>query len=285
MKKPTRFEINKLLDKIVKSEGIKFETGAFELYMKTQGFDIRNSILDLYYLCANNINITIDNILKHTTNNNMKDLDIQLYNGINSVFYKDIACEELESIHDADTFLVPLLIHENYIKIMFHRKTDNLNKIKDIKNISKLCILYDIVNDKIFKNNYWSLIPCIPYMYLIPINKIFNKYKTICEEDTIEFPTLFTKMSQHLIKGRKEINLTMNIEKSMIKCNDIVYLLYVIEYYLFKKTNLEYLINNILSFYNINYEMFGEIIKLDKNISIQLKTPTRKIIKQIFMVE
>ena len=276
LKDLTTFEIEQVLNNIIKKEEINFDDDAFKIFCKSQGKDIRNNINNLQYLFKKDIkHITIDNIKKLESTINEKDKDIQLNTGINKIFLSNnIKNSELEDIYHMDTFLIPMIIHENYIHIIInkHRK----NYVKHISKISDLLCINDIMNNKTFRNNYWEIINYLPYLSTIPVNKIIKKNNIECK---INYSSLFfSKLSQRSIKKNKIVKFIMSFESSRIKYENIFILLDMIKYFI--NTNKMEDLNNILNYYHFTYEQFNELVKLDKDISTQIKNNQKKIIKK-----
>jgi DNA polymerase III delta prime subunit len=266
LKSPTQFEIGKLIQNIVQKENIKIDLDALNIYIKHQGGDIRNNINNLCYLCSNKTHITLENINNYIDSSTNKDNDYQLYDGIQKTFLGNkISYFDLENIYHMDTFFVPLLLYENYLKVIFSKKCSQEERIKLLKCISDYNGMHDILHDLIFKNNYWELLSYMPYITTAVINLELKKYKLLDTELKLNYRTIFTNISQYNIKYRKYVNLVLHTNNNIIRIKDIDFLLEIIFYYVKNKKKKNCLIK-ILQFYNINYEYFIDIIRLNKDL-------------------
>ena len=70
----------------------------------------------------------------------------------------------------------------------------------------------------------------------------------------------------------------MSFDRNKIKYENIFILLDMVKYYINKNKILD--LQKILSYYNFTYEQFDELIKLDKDISLQIKNTQKKILKK-----
>ena len=104
-----------------------------------------------------------------------KDIDIGLYEGVESVFNDNtLEYEDLLNIYHTDTNSVPFLIHENFINYIDKNTNNKLNQKIDI------CIEYydNFIDSLILKSNnfgYWELIDHIGNLNVILPNHIVKK--------------------------------------------------------------------------------------------------------------
>ena len=270
-KSPTKKDIITLLKNILQKENIKIEENALQLYIKHQDNDIRNIINNLSYLCStkNHINLECMNNYIHYSKN--KDNDYQLYDGVHKTLLdNNISYNDLENIYQMDTFFVPLLLYENYVKVIFSKKCNEKEKIKLLKNISDDHNIHDIYHEIIFKNNYWDILNYMPYITTIGVNLQFKKYKCIENDIKLNYKTIFTNISQYNIKYRKCVNIVLHELNTRIQMKDIPFLLKIIFYYIKNKKSKDELVK-ILKFYNINYDYFIDLIRLNKDIVTLLR--------------
>ena len=267
LKAPTQSEIGKLLQKIVQKENIKINLDALNIYIKHQGGDVRNNINNLCYLCSNKTHITLENINNYIDHSTNKDNDYQLYDGIQKTFLGEkVSYTDLENIYHMDTFFVPLLLYENYLKVIFSKKCSQKERIKLLKDISDYHSIHDILHDVIFKNNHWELLSYMPYITTVVINLELKKYKLLDTELKLNYRTIFTNISQYNIKYRKCVNLVLHTNNNRIRIKDIDFLLKIIFYYVKNKPKNRNKLIKALQFYNINYEYFIDLIRLDKDL-------------------
>jgi replication factor C subunit 1 len=276
LKNATIFEMSTLIQRIVTEENIEMEPDVITKFIKNQGYDIRNNINTLYYLCcAHNKKITMKDI-NSSVNRYKKDNDYQLTDGVQKIFISDnVKTGELENIYHMDTFFIPLLIFENYLKIIFCKKCSTKDKLKLICEISKFNSLHDIIHDSIFKNNNWDILKYMPYFTTISANNLLQKYEFITDDITLNYTTLFTNISQYYIKNRKLINIIYNIEKIYINKRNVEYLIRMISYYTDNKIDKQYLIHK-LKMYRFTNQTFIELLRYNKVLYNKITTNDKK---------
>ena len=276
LKKPTNFEISNLIQKILKNENINMDLDSINLFIKSQNSDIRNIINNLCYMCSTNKNINKKNVSDFLNCKNNKDNDYQLFSGIKKIFLNNnVSYLDLENIYHMDTFFVPLLLYENYIKIIFTQNSSQKEKINLLRNISYYNSLHDIYHDIIFKNNYWELLNYMPYITTVYINSEIKKYKLLDNEINLNFRTIFTNISQYNIKYRKYVNIILNKDNNKLKIKDINFLIKII-YNNIKNNKDKKVLVKKLQYYGINYSIFIDIIRLNKNILPLLKKDSKQ---------
>ena len=268
LKDPTKLNIKNILNHIIKSENIEISEDILNHILINSSKDIRKAITLLYdvHISTKN-NIKIDKNIKLKT-----DSEIFIYDAIYNIFSQNLSNEVLENIYYAEPFLIPLIIHENYIDILFKNK----NKISNNKNIIDLiitCSTYiinsDLFNSNIILNQYYDIQNYMPYFNTIPINIEFKKYK--CKiDDNIRFSGLFNKLSQKTNKKQKVTNLLLNIRNPEIDTEDLDIFIKLCIIYIYNYKNLSYL-NMLIKYYNLTYEQLEQIIKFEVKTNYNIK--------------
>lgn len=288
LKQLTKIDKEQLLTKIIKDENLNFDFDALIMYVKKLDNDVRTIINDLQYLCTGNKHITIDNlsILMDKDKNNIQDQDIQLFDGVNSLFYKkDLSNFEAETIYEMDTFFIPLLIHENYISSLYGikkaDKTTSSELFKKIKNLSDCVAYHDYINTYIFSNCKWDINQYLPYIHTKPINNILTDYNKKTEIQ-FKWTTMFGNISLHHRNLKKGVGFAMSLDKNILKYYDAVQLLKMAKYYILIDGNFDILIKDILMYYSITYSELEILFRLDQELNKEIKTKIRTQLKKCF---
>lgn len=268
LKDPTNLSIKKILDHIIISENITISDNLYNQILINSNKDIRKAITLLY-----DIHISFKNNINIDKNINLKtDSEIFIYNAINDIFFNTLSYELLENIYYAEPFLIPLIIHENYINIIFKNKKlikDSKEIINLIINCSTYIINSDLFNSNIILNQYYDIQNYMPYLNTIPINVEFKKYKFKID-DNIRFSSLFNKLSQKTNKKQKVTNLLLNIKNPLIDPDDLNIFIKLCVYYIYDYKNLSYL-NLLIKYYNLTYEQLEQIIKFEVKTNYNIK--------------
>jgi len=269
LKRTTRLNIKKFLDVIIEKEKMTIDPVIYSDLIINSGKDIRRAILLLYDVY---IGMKCNVPLSSPIDLGMKDTEIFLNAAVNNIFTEKLSYEKLENIYFAEPFLVPLIMHENYINILLQPEYKNKkrNKLDTIIKCSKDLIHADMYNSDIIMNQYYDIQEYIPYYSNIPINREFMKYKTNVELNDIHFSGLFNKLSQKTNKKIKVVTLLLNIKRPFIDYYDIETFILMSVYYTFKYKNYEHL-KYLMEYYGIKYPQYEQIIKFYTRTGFNIK--------------
>ena len=130
LKKPTEKDLKIVIKKICKKEKITFEDNkCIEKIIEYSQFDYRQLLIilqDIYFTfikekTKQNININYKQIKSFTKNNVLKSKEISLFDATRIVLDNFTGYDELTSLYMDNKVLLPLMIHENYLKFMFYK--------------------------------------------------------------------------------------------------------------------------------------------------------------------
>jgi len=277
LKQPTKSNITKFLNNIIDKENISISADVYKQLIINSNKDVRRAILllsDIHLATKNNIKVLSE---KQTYS---KDNEIFLYSTMNDIFTRNLSYERLENIYYTEPFLVPLMIHENYINILINTEYKNArNKLDTIIKCSEDLIISDMYNSDIIMNQYYDIQEYMPYYSIIPINRQFMKYKPSIIEYTINFSGLFNKLSQKTNRKIKVVTLLLNISKPYIDYIDIETFILMSIHYTYKYNNYKYL-KELIYYYKITYEQFEQIIKFYTKTGFNMKI--KKEIMELF---
>jgi len=186
------------------------------------------------------------------------NIDLELYININNLFYKEMSNVELLSIFNNEKILFPLLVHENYKKII----NSNIKSKKEIKeNIIKISEIFkNYINYEhdILNNHRWYLYDILCLYLCKEINNILDKTKEMKYID-LEYTRILTKNSiksknvKNYVDIFKKINIIHNFDYLLIKYINKILII-----------NLKYNVKKFkedLTKYGYNQKDFIKIIK------------------------
>ena len=255
---PTIDELKELIKTICLKENISFESEHLinKLICFSQN-DIRrliNLLQELSFHITNGI-ITENNINEFIQKSREKNIDVGLYDSTEKILNNYLDYDTIIKLYESEKVLLPLMIHENYLKKNLNNSKDSwANIIHNIVKISDSISRGDNIETSIYTDQNWYLqnihgfYTCINPSFWI--NKTNSNYK-IKHED-IKFSSDLNKTSLKNINRKNIVNLLKVINN---------------------KSNQEILMLNKICNHLIQTNKEGELIKIlngyNKNISIK----------------
>ena len=255
---PTIDELKELIKTICLKENISFESEYLinKLICFSQN-DIRrliNLLQEVSFHITNGI-ITENNINEFIQKSREKNIDVGLYDSTEKILNNYLDYETIIKLYESEKVLLPLMIHENYLKKNLNNSKDSWDDIiHNVVKISDSISRGDNIETSIYTDQNWYLqnihgfYTCINPSFWI--NKTNSNYK---------------------IK-RKDIKFSSDLNKTSLKNinrKNIVNLLKVIN----NKSNQEILMLNKICNHLIQTNKEAELIKIlngyNKNISIK----------------
>ena len=211
---PTLADLKNLVKKICQKERIVFDN---EMQIeKLIGFaqnDIRrliNLLQDLSYHVTNN-KITQENVNEFIEKSREKNIDVGLFDSTERILNNYLDYETIIKLYDSEKVLLPLMIHENYLKKILNKSKDTWpNIIYNIVKVSDSISRGDNIETSIYTDQNWYLqnihgfYTCLNTSYWI--NKNNSNYK-IKNED-IKFSSDLNKTSLKNINRKNILNLS-----------------------------------------------------------------------------
>lgn len=233
---PSITELKTLVKKICQKERFSFENE--NLIEKIIGFaqnDIRrliNLLQDLSYHVTNN-KITQENVNEFIEKSREKNIDVGLFDSTERILNNYLDYETIIKLYESEKVLLPLMIHENYLKKILNKSKDTWpNIIYNIVKVSDSISRGDNIETSIYTDQNWYLqnihgfYTCLNTSYWINKNK--SNYK-IKNED-IKFSSDLNKTSlkninrKNILNLSKIINNKSNQEILMLNkiCNNLI---------------------------------------------------------------
>ena len=251
---PSNDEIIKLIYDICKNENITFsDEKVIEDIITFSQYDIRHLINLLQELSYHSVNgkITKLQVEEFILKSKEKNINIGLFESTNKILNNYLDYDTIIRYYETEKVLLPLMIHENYIKKLLY-KSDNL--WNNIIKISESLSYGDNIETSIYTDQNWYLqnihgfFTCLNTSYWI--NKNINNYKI--NNENIKFSLDLNKTSLKNINRKNILNLSKIINN---------------------KSNLEILILNRICNHFIENNKEADLVNIlngyNKNISIK----------------
>ena len=211
---PTLSELKGLVKKICQREKMSFELD--ELMDRVIGFaqnDIRrliNLLQELSYHVSGN-KITESNINEFIEKSREKNIDVGLFDSTERILNNYLDYETIIKLYESEKVLLPLMIHENYLKKILNKSKDSWpNIIYNIVKVSDSISRGDNIETSIYTDQNWYLqnihgfYTCLNTSYWINKNKSNHKIET----EDIKFSSDLNKTSLKNINRKNIVNLS-----------------------------------------------------------------------------
>lgn len=262
---PKENELREIIEEICEKEKINLDQEIYDEIIKHSQNDIRRLIYtlqDIKYMYGEN-EITLEILENYLELSKEKDIDIDLFKETNKIFTNFNSINENLKYYETDKTLLPLMIQENYIKIISQNTDKNkIKKIKEMKRIIENLSYGDIVENYIYGDQNWDMqeihgyYTCVTTSYYIS-EYLKNKKKIY---NRLAFPADLNRTSIKKI-NKKNINNTNKYFDNMY-IFDYIYINNIFNKIL-KNDDLDECVK-ILNEYNINLEYIDSLLKIDK---------------------
>ena len=156
---PIKQEFLKLIKYICTNEKIKIlDDDGLDLLIDFCQKDIRRLINLLQEFSFNFNEINKENILEFTTKSREKNIDIGLFDATNQILNNYLEYDTILKFYESEKVLLPLMIHENYIKKVLTKCTDKWdNVLFNLVKISDSISRGDNIETSIYTDQNWYL--------------------------------------------------------------------------------------------------------------------------------
>lgn len=286
---PFTFEIKTLIKTICSNENIKIKD-VDELYDKIinfSQFDIKRLINILQELSFHYDKIESIDILDFFFNKSrQKNIDIGLYEATEKLLNNYNDYETVIKLYESEKVLLPLMIHEHYLKKILTKSTQSWDKvIYSLVKTSDSISRGDNIETSIYTDQNWYLqnihgfYTCLNTSFWI--NKVNNAYNLTV--DKMKFSSDLNKTSLKNI-NRKNINNLMKIISNK-SIDEIIYINQLTNH-LFKEGKEEVLINILQNYKkDITVKEIELCLKIDKTQDfISLSSKEKKILSKKYNI-
>ena len=280
--KPNKKDLLNLLENIENKEDFKIDRSVIDELLDFCQFDYRRFLIILQ-----DINFTYNmklikakHIREFIINNKKKNQEISLFDATKYALEQYSNFNLLQELYLNEKVLLPLMIHENYLKFMFlnYKCKNNDIYIKIMKNISDSISWGDVIETSIYTDQNWFLQENI-HAFFTTINTSYylNKYNNSSklEAPLISFSSDLNKTSLKNI-NRKNI---LTLKKSIFNKNldDLIFINKIITNMVLNKKYEE--VRQVRLEYNLSIKDIEIILKLNKmKEKIVLTSKMKKLI-------
>jgi DNA polymerase III delta prime subunit len=277
---PFESDLKKILIKIVKGENIKIssESVVSSIINHCQN-DIRRLIYilqDLYYAYGNKM---IDNNVMNSfySLSKKKDIDIDLFNATKNLLFDYNTVDKCLKLYETEKVLLPLMLHQNYIKHINKTYKSKKNQFDVISKISNSLIKGDITENYIYGDQSWDMKDVHGFYTCVYTSFIFKnklKKKISVNKADLTFTSDLNKTSIKKI-NKKNINNANKFFQNM-QVIDYIFINKLIKSYIDEGRIKECV--NFFKGYGIKIEHIESILKIDKIYTTKnnLKSKDRK---------
>jgi DNA replication protein DnaC len=277
---PNYDNLMKLLIYVSTKENLQFEhVDVAKLLLQHVQHDFRRLLFILQDLKSNYTGepYSIDEIEKYCEISKKKDLDLDIYTATAELMSNYQNIDECLRLYEGEKVIIPLMVQQNYIKII----TNSIGVTKEtytlIEKISKSIARGDVVENHIYSDQNWDMIKihgiltCVIPSFILKKSKINTNTELLKRQ--LDFPDDLNRTSIKRINKRNVVNSNnciknMNVE-DFIKANKLIRKLIADEKI---KECAE-----IFKGYSAKVENIESILKIDK-ISDQKLVDPKKII-------
>lgn len=262
-------ELKNFILNICLKENIKFEKEDLidDIIIFSQ-YDIRrliNLLQELSFHLINNL-ITEDNVNEFIKKSREKNIDVGLFDSTEKILNNYMDYESVIKLYESEKVLLPLMIHENYLKKFLINQTNNIKWEETINNIVKISDSLshgDNIETSIYTDQNWYLQNIHGFYTCLNTSYWINKdNKEKIELKDIKFSSDLNKTSLKNINRKNIINLAKVIDN---KSTHEILMLNKICNHLIQTNQSEELIK-ILNGYNkeISIKEIELCLKIDK---------------------
>jgi len=255
LNKPNKLVIKKFINKICLNENIKISEHIKTLICDNSQLDFRRIIILMEYLFRYNSSPTENILINLISNYDKKKISYTCYESTDKILNK--YSSDFNNILDNDKSTVGYLIYENFLNYIIHNKKSSNNvKLEIITQIYNNFLLSDILDNKIYINQYFYLnfyndfikFNIVSYLINSLDKSSYNKY------NKLNYSTMINKISYEYLNIKTvNIILSKHIYKSHIYTADYIYSLLNSD----KKKAFQ-----VIEHYNIDNQILEKICKM-----------------------
>jgi len=261
---PNYNEIKTIMMEIIKKENINIkDINVVNKIIDHSQFDVRKMIFTLQdiKITYGSNKIMLEDIFEYCQLSKKKDIDTDLFHETKELFtnYKNI--NDCIRYYETDKTLLPLMVHENYIKVIADNNLDGIKKHEVIKDVSDQLSFGDVVENYIYGDQSWDMQEIHGFHTCAATSYYISKYmKTKDKRFNINFTVDLNKTS---IKNINKKNI-FNTNKCFDNMNifDYIYMNKILRE-LISESKIEECVK-LLSGYNIGLEHIESLLKIDK---------------------
>ncbi len=263
---PESTELKILVKNIFDNEKITLETDNIidKLIILSQ-YDIRRLInlsQELSFHVNNNV-ITEECVYEFIEKSRKKNIDIGLFESTKKILNTYLDYDDIIKLYESEKVLLPLMIHENYLKKILINNDNNFNDvIYNIVKISDSISRGDNIETSIYTDQNWYLQNIHGFYTCLNTSYWINKCDNMIDLYDIKFSSDLNKTSLKNINRKNILNLSKLINN---KSNQEILMLNKICNHLINNNKEQELINKLNGYNkNISIKQIDLCLKIDK---------------------
>jgi DNA polymerase III delta prime subunit len=281
-KTPSNSNMIIMLNNIINNEKIHIDLNVKNKIIEFSQNDFRrliNILEDIYNSVGNKKIISINDINKYTFFSKKKNLDIGLIDSTRKLITSYSSILETIKLYHNEKVLLPLMLHDYYIKTIFYKQISPKNIIPTIQKISDSISYADIVETNIYIDQNWYLHDIYGFFSCVKTSYELNKYRAKPIDYT--FPIKYScsdlnKTATKNINKNKLIEISTN-DIPAFKNKTLNELFFINKYIsLLLQNNNIIRLKQIMKEYNIDLKILEKILKIDKTIKPTIITAKQK---------
>lgn len=261
-------EMNQLLARIVINEKINLkDKEPIDIIIKHAQSDLRRLVYilqDLQYIYKNK-EITVEMAQKYCQYSKKKDLDISLFDATKKLFYEYEGIDACLILFETEKVLLPLMVHENYHKNVFNKKTKlkltDEETMDTLKHVSDYLSQGDVIENFIYGDQNWNMQEVHGFYTCAATSYYLNQHKM--DAPSYELFNFTTDLNKTSIRNINKKNIS-NTEKCFKNKSifDYIYINKILRQLIADNKIKECV--KILKGYNIKLEHIESLLKIDK---------------------
>lgn len=263
----SKSELTKYLEYILKNEEIKVT----DKYISNTIIDFcQKDIRRLLFILQDIINSgQIKEINKHIideyiSKSQKKNIDMNLFESLKEILIAHTNISKTLSIYNTDKVLLPLTLHENYLKEIFTNSNCLNEKMIIAKKVSSLISKGDVIESDIYNDQNWDLQQTHFFFSICMPIFVMNKQKKYTTGDDIKYNISFSselnKTSLKNINRKNIFNLNIFFNSSVCDILDKSFILNE----LLQQSRYDDINNLINDYTEDKIKLLEILIKIDK---------------------
>jgi len=219
----SKIDFLKYLEFIVKNEEIKItDKHIFNLLLEFCQRDIRRMLFILQDIInsQNSKELNKQIVEQYITKSQKKNVDMNLFDSLKEIFVSHTNIPRMLSIYNTDKVLLPLTLHENYLKEIFNNSyVSDSGIIPMTSQISDFISMGDIIETNIYNDQNWDL-QQTHFFYSICMPILLLNENRVKKSDEIKYTVSFSsELNKTSLKNinRKNINNLNSIFNSVLQ--------------------------------------------------------------------
>lgn len=283
---PTIENMKKILLRICAAEKMKLDNvKSCERIVEHSQRDIRRLISTLQDLKTNfgKTRITATHIEEYFKSSKQKDSDIHIYKATADMIVDYKSINDCLRLYVGERVIIPLVMHQNYIKCLSKYRPDNKQTITLASDISSSIAMGDVIENYIYSDQNWDMqevhgfMSCVYPSYKMSNEKINSNVEMLAKY--LDFPVDLNRTSIKRINYKNVANSNACLKN--LDVTDFIMLNKLIRK-LLAENKIEECVE-LFRNYNIGIDGFESVLKIDKinDTKTILPTQTRKKIIQL----